>query len=77
LSHDKRDSDKHLRSMLAQLATVIVVFLAIAVGLLAYAVLRPQHYAPVKIDQNVRVQVTCPADESMVGWIPPTTNGKG
>jgi hypothetical protein len=47
------------------------------VGLLAYDVLRPQHYAPVKINQNIKVQVTCHADGSMVGWIPPTTNGKG
>jgi len=77
LSRDKRDSDKNLRSVLAQIATVIVVFLAIAVGLLAYAVLRPQHYAPVKIDQKIQVQVTCHADESMVQWIPPTVKGKG
>lgn len=76
--------DKNLRSTLAQIATVIVVFIAIAVGLLAYAVLRPQpHYAPVKIDQHIQVQVTWP--QSSTGscpgnggtWTPSVVNGKG
>jgi len=67
--------DKNLRSILAQIATVIVVFIAIAVGLLAYAVLRPQHYAPVKLDQHIKVQVTCPSNSDT--WTPPIVNGKG
>ena len=67
--------DKNLRSMLAQIATVILILIAIAVGLLAYAVLRPQHYVPVKIDQHIKVQVTCPGNGGT--WTPPIVNGKG
>jgi hypothetical protein len=74
LSRDDRHDDGNLRAALAQLATVIVVFLAIGIGLLVYAVLRPQpHYSPAKVDQNVHVQVTCPGSGD---WVP-IVNGKG
>jgi hypothetical protein len=70
----KKD-DRNLRSMIAQLLTVAVIFLFIAVALLVYIATRPTHYEPVRQSQSqsVRVQVTCPGN---VGGVP-IVNGKG